>query len=136
MTTLEYFKTLAMELRYRKLSEDQIAGVLREVQSHLQDTGGHPGEVFGSPKEYAARFPKGTSVSRGSRIGYVAAAVLIILLGAKSFSGLVLDFSLGLPATLTYYATVVVLTAALVFWSVAVQRRLPQRMKEELARPD
>jgi hypothetical protein len=136
MTSLEYFTSLAMELRYRKLGEDQIGDVLRELQSHLQDTGGHPEEIFGSPKEYAGRFPKGTSVSPGSRIGYLAAAMLVILLGIKSFSGLVLNLSLGLPATLTYYAAVVALTAALIFWSVAVQRRLPKRMKEELARPE
>jgi hypothetical protein len=75
MTTLDYFKTLAMELRKRRLSEDQLADVLRELQSHLQETGEHPEEAFGSPREYAARFPQGTTVSLGSRIGNLAAAV-------------------------------------------------------------
>jgi hypothetical protein len=71
MTTLEYFKTLAMGLRLRKLSEDQVADVLRELQSHLQETGQRPEEAFGSPREYAARFPKGNTVSPGTKVAYL-----------------------------------------------------------------
>ncbi|MEN3344033.1 MAG: hypothetical protein V7635_609 [Arthrobacter sp.] len=57
---------------------------------------------FGDPKEHAGRFPQGTTVPRGTGITYVAAAVPIILLGVKSFTGLVLDISIGLPAALAY----------------------------------
>jgi len=134
MTTVEYFKTLATELRRRKLSEDQVADVLRELQSHLQETGGRPEEAFGRPKEYAARFPEGSIVSPGSKIGYLAAAVLIVLLGVQIVFGLVLGVSLGLAGTLIYMAVTILLTGVLIGWSNALLRKLPERMTEELSR--
>jgi hypothetical protein len=54
---LQYFKSLAMPLRQRKLSEDKIAEVLRELQSHLQETGQNPEEAFGSPKGVRGQIP-------------------------------------------------------------------------------
>lgn len=134
MTTLDYFKTLAMELRKRRLSEDQVADVLRELQSHLRETGERPEEAFGSSKEYAARFPQGTTVSRGSRIGNLAAAVLIVLLGAKVVLGLILGISFGLAETGIYIVATILLTSVLIGWSAALQRTLPERMTEELSR--
>ena len=132
MTTLDYFKTLAMELRRRRLSEDQVADVLRELQSHLLETGERPEEAFGSPGEYAARFPEGTTVSRGSRIGNLAAAVLIVLLGVKVGLGLGLGISFGMATTVTYLAATLLITAVLIGWSAALQRKLPKRLAEEL----
>ncbi len=134
MTTLDYFKSLAMELRKRRLSEDQVADVLRELQSHLLETGGQPEEAFGSSREYAARFPQGTTVHRGSRIGNLAAAVLIVLIGVKVVLGLVLGISFGIAATVTYLAATLLVTAVLIGWSAAVQRKLPELMTEELSR--
>ncbi|MBT2549745.1 hypothetical protein [Arthrobacter sp. ISL-65] len=134
MTTLEYFKALALALRQRKLSEDQIADVLRELQSHLQETGAHPEDAFGSPKEYAERFPKGSTVSRGSKVAYLAVAVMILLIGVKVFTGQVLGISLGLPGTLVYLAATVIVTFALTAWSNVLQRQLPERTAEDLSR--
>jgi hypothetical protein len=136
MTTLEYFRALALGLRQRKLSEDQVADLLRELQSHLQETGARPEEAFGSPKEYAERFPKGSTVSIGSKVGYLAAAVLMVLIGAKVFTGQVLGISLGFPGTLIYLGATVLLTFALVAWSNVLQRRLPERIAEDLTRQD
>lgn len=82
--------------------EDQIADLLRELQSHLQETGAHAEDAFGSPQGYAERFPKGRTVSRGSKVGYLAAAVLMVLIGAKVFTGQLLGISLGFPGTLIY----------------------------------
>lgn len=134
MTTLAYFKTLAMELRKRRLGEDQLADVLRELQSHLQETGSRPEETFGSPKEYAARFPEGNTASRGTKVGQLAAVALIVLLGVKIFFGLILGIPFGLAETAIYIAGTVLLTAVLIGWSNALQRRLPERMTEELSR--
>jgi hypothetical protein len=134
MTTLDYFKTLAMELRKRRLSEDQVADVLRELQSHLQETGEHPEKAFGSSREYAARFPQGATVSRGSRIGNLAAAVLIVLVGVKVVLGLILGISFGIAETVIYITATILLTAVLIGWSAALQRKLPERMMEELSR--
>jgi hypothetical protein len=132
MTTLEYFKTLAMELRKRKLGEDKVADVLRELQSHLQDTGARPEEAFGGPKDYAARFPEGSTVAPGSKIGYLAAGVLIVLLGLLIVSGLVLGLSLGLGGTLVYMAMTLILTGVLIGWSNSRLKKLPELMTEEL----
>ncbi|MDQ0820755.1 hypothetical protein QFZ79_003128 [Arthrobacter sp. V4I6] len=68
------------ELRKRKLSEDKVADVLRELQSHLQDTGARPEEAFGGPKDYAARFPEGSTVAPGSKLGYLAAGYMAMTL--------------------------------------------------------
>lgn len=134
MTTLEYFKALALELRQHKLSEDQVADVLRELQSHLQETGARPEDAFGSPKEYAERFPKGSTASRGSKVGYLAAAVLMVLIGVKVFTGQVLGISLGFPGTLIYLAATVLVTFALIAWSNVLQRRLPARIAADFRR--
>lgn len=132
MTTLEYFKALALELRQRKLSEDLVADVLRELQSHLQETGERPEEAFGTPKSYAARLPKGTTVSRGAKVGYLAAAVLIITLGVKVFTGQVLGISPGLSGTVIYFGATALVTSTLIAWSNVLQRQLPALIAEEL----
>ncbi|WP_211880418.1 HAAS signaling domain-containing protein [Pseudarthrobacter albicanus] len=134
MTTLEYLKSLALGLRQRKLSENQVADVLRELQSHLQETGARPEDAFGSPKEYAEWFPKGHTVSRGSKVGYLAAAVLMVLIGVKVFTGQVLGISLGFPGTLIYLGATVLVTFALIAWSNVLQRQLPERIAEDLNR--
>ncbi len=134
MTTLEYFKALALGLRQRKLGEDQVTDVLRELQSHVQETGQRPEEAFGSPKEYAARFPQGNTVSHGSKVGYLAAAVLMVLIGVKVFTGQVLGISLGFPGTFIYLGATALLTGALIAWSNALQRKLPEGLAKGLSR--
>jgi len=135
VTTLEYFKALALGLRQRKLSEDQVADVLRELQSHLQETGARPEDAFGSPKEYAERFPMGSTASRGSKVAYLAAAVLMILIGVKIFIGQVLGISLGFPGTLIYLGATLLVTFALITWSNMLQRQLPERIAEDMGQP-
>jgi hypothetical protein len=134
MTILEYFKTLAMGLRRRKLSEDQVADVLRELQSHLQETGQRPEEAFGSPQEHAARFPKGNAVSLGMRVAYLAAFTLMAIITVKVFTGQVLGISLGFPGTFIYLGATALVTFALIAWSIALLRKLPERIAEELSR--
>jgi hypothetical protein len=130
MTTVEYFKRLALGLRQRKLSEEQVADVLRELQSHLQETGQRPEDAFGSPKEYAARFPHGNTVSRGSKVAYLAAAVLMVIISVKVFTGQVLGMSLGFPGTFIYLGAAALLTFALIAWSNVLQRKLPEGLAE------
>lgn len=134
MTTLEYFKALSLQLRQRKLSEDEVADVLRELQSHLQGAGGRLEEAFGRPKEYAAGFPFGTTVSPGSKIGLLAAGMLIGLLGVKLIFGFILGIHFGPIGTVIYFAATFLLFAVLLGWSNVLQRKLPERMTEELTR--
>ncbi|MGY2065872.1 HAAS signaling domain-containing protein [Blastococcus sp. SYSU DS0619] len=44
---------LLLRLRLRDVPGARIGEVLAEVQSHVAETGEHPREAFGSPKEYA-----------------------------------------------------------------------------------
>ncbi|MDQ0821362.1 hypothetical protein QFZ79_003737 [Arthrobacter sp. V4I6] len=134
MTTSEYFKTLALVLRQRKLSEDQVADVLRELQSHLQETGQRPEGAFGSPKEYAARFPKGNIVSPGTKVAYLAAFALMAIITVKVFTSQVLGISLGFPGTFIYLGASALVTFALIAWSNVLQRKLPEHIAEELSR--
>ncbi|MQA33496.1 hypothetical protein [Modestobacter roseus] len=46
---------LLMRLRMRDVPGARIGEVLAEVQSHVAETGEHPQEAFGPPKEYADR---------------------------------------------------------------------------------
>ena len=44
---------LLLRLRMRDVPGARIGEVLAEVQSHVAETGEHPREAFGAPKEYA-----------------------------------------------------------------------------------
>jgi hypothetical protein len=123
-----------MGLRQRKLSEDQVADVLRELQSHLQETGQRPEEAFGGPKEYAARFPPGSTVSPGTKVAYLAAFTLMAIITVKVFTGEVLGISLGFPGTFIYLGATALVTFALIAWSTVLQRKLTERMTEELSK--
>ena len=134
MTTLEYFKSLATQLRQRKLSESQVADVLRELQSHLQDTSSRPADSFGRSERLrsaisrrAFDFPRIQSgLPRcGRRTGDPARRET-----AQQF-GLRPDL-LGLPGTVTYYAATLLVTFALIAWSSTLQRQLPDDMATEL----
>jgi hypothetical protein len=71
-------------------------------QSHLQETDQRPEEAFGSPQEYAARFPKGNTVSPGTRVAYLTAFTLMAIIAVKVFTGQLLGISLGFPGTFIY----------------------------------
>ena len=60
---------LLLRLRLRDVPGARIGEVLAEVQSHVAETGEHPREAFGPPKEYAARVADalGAAPSRGWR---------------------------------------------------------------------
>ncbi|WP_152419504.1 HAAS signaling domain-containing protein [Arthrobacter nitrophenolicus] len=56
MSSQEYLKALAYELRQRKHSEDMVSSTLQEVHSHLAVSGESGEEAFGQPRDYAASF--------------------------------------------------------------------------------
>lgn len=134
MTTVRYFKSLAMALRQRKLSEDKITEVLRELQSHLQETGQGPEEAFGSPKEYAARFPEGDTVAAGTKAGYFSIALIMAAMAVKIFTGQFLGLPLGYPWLFIFPAGLFLLAVALIWWSIAMLLKLPEGIAEELTR--
>ena len=125
MSSQEYLKALAYELRQRKHSEDMVSSTLQEVRSHLAVSGEGGEEAFGKPRVYAASFPAGTSLSLGTRVGRLAAGLVIGLLGLYFVLRGVVGVSFGVSGTLTYFASILVLTAALVFTGKYLDRRLP-----------
>jgi len=125
MSTEEYLKALAYELRQRKHSEDMVRNRLQEVVSHLAESGESGEAAFGPPREYAASFPAGTSTSRGTRVGTLAAGLVILMLGVYLVLRGMVGVSFGVSGTLSYFAAVLVLTAVLVFTGKFLDRRLP-----------
>lgn len=81
MSPEEYLKALAYEMRQRKHSEEMVRNTLQEVSSHFGESGESGEAAFGQPRDYAASFPAGTSVSRGTRMGHVAAGLVVLMLG-------------------------------------------------------
>lgn len=57
MSSEEYLKALAYELRQRKQNEDMVSSTLQEVSSHLAESGESGETAFGQPREHAASFP-------------------------------------------------------------------------------
>jgi uncharacterized membrane-anchored protein len=125
MSSQEYLKSLAYELRQRKHSEDMVSSTLQEVGSHLAESGESGEAAFGQPREYAASFPAGTSVSKGTRVGHIAAGLVILMLGVYLILRGVVGVSFGMAGTLTYFAAVLVLTTVLVLTGKYLDRRLP-----------
>jgi len=55
-----------LRLRMRDVPGARIGEVLAEVQSHVAETGEHPREAFGEPKEYADRVADALGAPTGS----------------------------------------------------------------------
>jgi hypothetical protein len=89
----KYLRDLTYELRWRRLPEDQVADVVREVQSDLAESGADPEEVYGKARAYAATFPKGRSMSRGYRIATIGITVAVLLVLVRVVSSVVTEGS-------------------------------------------
>lgn len=119
---------LLLRLRMRDVPGARIGEVLAEVQSHVAETGEHPREAFGAPKEYADQVADALGAPRP---GWRAAvrgltwqdAVTTVALGLASFSladGL-WALGAGQTATLGLPAWAVCLVAALVLAGCVVR---------------
>lgn len=52
----DYGAALEDELQLRDVPSDQVELIVREVRSHLAESGENPRETFGSPEHYADQF--------------------------------------------------------------------------------
>lgn len=57
----QYYSQLAMHLRGRRLPEARVASILTEVAEGVRESGNAPQDEFGTPEEYAEKFPKGST---------------------------------------------------------------------------
>ncbi len=53
-TLASYRQELIVALRLKDVPGDRIGEIVAEVESHVADTGEHPSEAFGAPRDYAA----------------------------------------------------------------------------------
>jgi hypothetical protein len=58
---------LLLRLRMRDVPGPRIGEVLAEVQSHVAETGEHPQQAFGTPKEYAEEVAAALGIPRAGR---------------------------------------------------------------------
>ncbi len=74
---MNYYASLAFQLRLRKLPEERIAEILQEVRDLSRESGQNPDDQFGPPTTYAEQFPMGNVRSRATRIAIAVLAVAI-----------------------------------------------------------
>jgi hypothetical protein len=54
---VSYYNELTFQLRLRIIEEDQIVAILKEIEEFSRESSESPEESFGTPEEYAERFP-------------------------------------------------------------------------------
>lgn len=62
--TEAYVAELRLALELRDAHENQILDVLRQVRSHLSDSGEDPYDAFGDPREYAKQYSPRKTTAR------------------------------------------------------------------------
>ena len=121
---MSYYNSLAFHLRLRKLSEPEIAEILREVKDLSLQSSQDPEQQFGPASKYAAQFPVGPKRSRATRI-----AIALLSIG---FALMVVDLSLRLFDTRLEIGSVPIilillpLDIAIAACTIAAEHRLPK----------
>ena len=98
---------LLLRLRMRQVPGRRIGEVLAEVQSHVAETGEHPQEAFGTPREYAEEVTRALGVTpvrgwAGLRQGLAGRDLLLaVVCGLAGFALADGLWSLGAGATTT-----------------------------------
>ena len=127
--TATYRRDLVLALRARHVPGDRIGEIVAEVESHVAETGEHPVEAFGPPKDYAASIAPTT---RGSRVVLWALTLSGLAVGwlvATSVFDLAVGDAKGLPAGVPAW---VALLVAVLLWipAVLVQMRRNARVRD------
>jgi hypothetical protein len=84
----EYLKDLAQELRWRRIDDDVVVDVLREVSSEVAETGATPADRFGDAAKYAEQFERGRSLLAGFIIATVGALLATLAAAGYAVSAL------------------------------------------------
>ena len=96
--TDEYLAELAETLELRDVPTDAIAEIVREVESHVAESGENPVDAFGEPSQYADSFAS-PARSRGFWPQVIGAGLLGFGGGYSLLAGIIglLSGSAGLP---------------------------------------
>ncbi|MFJ5955351.1 hypothetical protein ACIQC5_05260 [Paenarthrobacter sp. NPDC092416] len=112
---------LVYALRRRGVAENMIPGLLKEANEKSLSLG----DQF-SVSDFVAGVPRGTGLSKGTKIGRLAAIFILVGIAAQLFLSGVLGVHLGFPGVLYYYGAVLVGLSVLVFSAYRVDRKLPR----------
>ncbi|MBU8866608.1 hypothetical protein [Paenarthrobacter aromaticivorans] len=112
---------LVYSLRRRGVAEDKIPGLLEKANEKSLSLG----DQFSVP-DFVAGVPRGTGLSKGTKIGRVAAIFILVGIAAQLLLSGVLGMHLGFPGVLYYYGAVLAGLSVLVFSAYRVDRKLPR----------
>jgi hypothetical protein len=121
-----YLKSLAAKLRWRRLDEETVESILREVAAASSGSGRSPVDEFGTPADYAQRFDKGSAFPRGFVVGNVLAGLALVGGLARSAAGITSGGS-GFGLTLVNLVVTLALVIGGMLLGQAMDRRLPRR---------
>jgi hypothetical protein len=127
--TVNYYRDLAAALRGRRLRESEVQKCLEEVRGFAARSGTDPSVEFGDPGSYAARFPRGTTASRGRAFAGVLTVVAAVYLVVMVVTGLIAGvhlrvFGLSVPI----FGSLLVCAVGLV-GGLCIDRRLPGSLR-------
>lgn len=121
---IEYLKTLARNLRWRRIDESKVQSIIRDASFRLNDADGRPEESLGTADDYAKTFDKGGSVAKGYAVTLIGLGLALI--GIAVF--LISRFA-GWRETNPIHSVLVFLSSALlVFICVQIGSRIDSRL--------
>lgn len=125
----KYLKDLTQELRWRRIDDDTIADILREVASEVSETDRSPEESFGAAADYAEKFERGHTLSAGFVAGTVVALLATLAAAAHAVRTMVGTNAPSLGASVAIYAVCLVVMIGAVVAGQRYDRRLPGRLR-------
>lgn len=125
----DYLKSLATELRWRRLEEDRVREILAATRATLAAGERTGQETFGDPNLYASTFGKGKARHRGHLLNQSATAVAFIAL----VGFMVLNSGRGLSSIATNVVALVI-AVAVSFTCYLVGQRLDNGVPEQESR--
>ena len=124
-----YLKDLTQNLRWRRIDDDAVTDVLREVSSEIAETGATPDDRFGDAAKYAEQFERGHKLSAGFLIATVGALLATLAAGACVVSTIVGVSSPSLPQSIVVYGICFVAMIIAVLTGLQLDRRLPRSFR-------
>lgn len=125
----EYLKDLAQELRWRRIDDDTIVDILREVASEASETDRSPQESFGAAADYAEKFERGRALPPGFVAGTVVALLATVAAAAHAVSTMFATSATSIGVSVAIYAICLIVMISAVVAGQRYDRRLPGRLR-------
>lgn len=129
MTSIDgYLRSLASQLRWRRIDEDSVATILSEVAAASADTHAPPADEFGKPAAYAQQFDKGSALPLGFVVGNTLAG-LVLLAGFTRSAESISSGGSGFLLPLMNLITTITLVIGAILLGQVIDRRLPHNLR-------